>query len=84
MDVEIVTADEYFGAIMGDLNTRNAVVRDTVLRGSDHVITAEVPLAMTFGYVTKLRSLSQGRATSSMTPSHYAPVSAEAMKTLVG
>jgi len=84
MDVEIVTSDEYLGAIMGDLNTRHAVVRDSVSRGSDHVISAQVPLAMTFGYVTKLRSLSQGRATSSMTPSHYAPVSAEAMKSLVG
>ena len=84
MDVEVVTADEYFGCIVGDLNARNAVVRNTVLRGSDHVISAEVPLAQTFGYVTKLRSLSQGRATSSMTPSHYARVSAAAMKELVG
>jgi len=84
MDVEVVTADEYFGSIMGDLNARNAVVRNTVPRGNDHIISAEVPLAQTFGYVTKLRSLSQGRATSSMTPSHYAPVSAAAMKLLVG
>jgi len=84
MDVEVVTADEYFGSIMGDLGSRNAVVRNTVPRGNDHVIMAEVPLAQTFGYVTKLRSLSQGRATSSMTPSHYAPVSAAAMKQLVG
>ncbi|MHC4696828.1 MAG: elongation factor G [Planctomycetota bacterium] len=84
MDVEVVTPDAYFGAIMSDLNARGAVVRDTVVRGANRVILAQVPLAKVFGYVTKLRSLSQGRATSSMTPSHYAPVSTEQMKALVG
>jgi len=84
MDVEVVTAEEYFGAIMGDLNTRQAAVRDTELRGRDRVIRAGVPLAEMFGYVTKLRSLSQGRATVSMAPSHYAPVPADKAKSLVG
>ncbi|MCH7994105.1 MAG: elongation factor G [Planctomycetes bacterium] len=84
MAVEIVTSDEYFGSIMGDLNTRQAVVRDTIVRGEDRVISVDVPLVQMFGYVTKLRSLSQGRATSSMTPSHYAPVSPAEMKILVG
>ncbi|RME37554.1 MAG: elongation factor G, partial [Planctomycetota bacterium] len=84
MDVEVVTAEEYFGAIMSDLNARKAVVRETRLRGSDRVISAHVPLAQTFGYITRLRSLSQGRATSTMAPSHYAPVSEEEMRVLVG
>ncbi|UCE58850.1 MAG: elongation factor G [Phycisphaerales bacterium] len=84
MDVEVVTSDEYFGPLMSDLSARQAVVRDTSLRGSARVIRAQVPLAQMFGYVTKLRSLSQGRATASMTPSHYAPVSPEEMKALVG
>lgn len=84
MDVEVVTANEYFGAITSDLQTRKAVIRDALVRGSDRVIKAEVPLAQVFGYVTKLRSLSQGRATVAMTPSHYAPVPAEKMKALVG
>jgi len=84
MDVQVVTSDDYFGAIMGDLNSRRAVVRDTELRGKDRVILCDVPLAQMFGYVTRLRSLSQGRATSTMVPSHYAPVSREEMKTLVG
>jgi elongation factor G len=84
MDVEVVTLDEYYGAIMGDLNARGATVRDTDLRGSDHVIHADVPLAQMFGYVTRLRSLSQGRATASMSPSHYAPVPPEKAKELVG
>ncbi|MGD2108370.1 MAG: elongation factor G [Phycisphaerae bacterium] len=84
MDVEVVTAEQYFGAIVSDLNARKAVVRDTRIRGGDRVIAADVPLSQMFGYITKLRSLSQGRATSTMAPSHYAPVSAEEMRVLVG
>jgi len=84
MAVEVITSDEYFGAIMGDLNARRAVVRDTVLRGADRVILCDVSLSQMFGYVTRLRSLSQGRATSTMSPSHYAAVSREEMKALVG
>jgi len=84
MDVEVVTPDDYFGAIMADLNARGANVRDTLMRGNSRVIIADVPLAQMFGYVTKLRSLSQGRATASMEPSHYAPVSAAETKVLVG
>jgi elongation factor G len=84
MDVEVVTTDEYFGAIVSDLNARQALVRDTEIRGQDRVIKAHVPLAQMFGYVTTLRSLSQGRATSSMTPSHYAPVPPEEARRLVG
>ena len=84
MAVEVVTADDYFGVIMSDLNARKAVVRETALRGSNRVISAEVPLTQMFGYVTKLRSLSQGRATATMAPSHYAPVSPAEMKALVG
>ncbi|MFQ5590711.1 MAG: elongation factor G [Phycisphaerae bacterium] len=84
MAVEVVTPEPYFGAIMSDLNARQAVVRDTAVRGTSRVIQAHVPLGQMFGYVTKLRSLSQGRATSSMTPADYAPVSPEVMKALVG
>lgn len=84
MNTEIITSDEYFGAIMADLNARNSVIRESVMRGKDRIIQAEVPLSEMFGYVTRLRSLSQGRATASMTPSHYAPVTAEQMKILVG
>ncbi len=84
MSVEVVTAEAYVGPIMSDLNARNAVIRETRLRGSDRVITADVPLARLFGYITKVRSLSQGRATSMMAPSHYAAMSAAETKTLVG
>lgn len=84
MAVEVVTSEEYLGAIMGDLNSRKASVRDSLMDGHKRVIRADVPLSEMFGYVTVLRSLSQGRATSSMAPSHYAPVSPEKMRSLVG
>ena len=84
MAVEVVTSDEYFGAIMGDLNARRAVVKDTIVRGVSRVIYCDVSLAQLFGYVSRLRSLSQGRATASMSPSHYSAVSVEEMKALVG
>ena len=84
MDIEVVTADEYFGAIMADLNARCASVKDTIPREGDRIISAVVPLAQMFGYVTQLRSLSQGRATCAMTPSHYAAVSDAEMKVLIG
>jgi elongation factor G len=84
MEAVVVTPDEYFGSIMGDLNSRGGTVHNTELRGLDRVIKAHVPLAQMFGYVTKLRSLSQGRANCSMTPSHYAPVPPAELKELVG
>ncbi len=84
MAVEVSTADEYFGAIMNDLNVRNATVKDTRFSGVSRIISAEVPLSQMFGYITKLRSLSQGRATATMEPSHYARMSVEATKALVG
>ena len=84
MDVEVVTADEYLGPIMSDLNSRGASVRETRMRGTDRIILADVSLAQMFGYITRLRSLSQGRATASMAPSHYAAVGAAEMKSLVG
>ncbi|MEK6797956.1 MAG: elongation factor G [Planctomycetota bacterium] len=84
MDVEVVTVDEYFGAIISDLNARGGTVRESLMRGPERVILASVPLSQMFGYITRLRSLSQGRATASMEPSHYAPVSASDMKAMVG
>ncbi len=84
MAVKLVTSANYFGSITNDLQARKAVIRETQVRGSDRLIAADVPLAQMFGYITKLRSLSQGRATSSMTPSHYAPVPPAEMKRLVG
>jgi elongation factor G len=71
MKVEVVTPEEYFGPINGDLNTRRATITATQMRGGNHVVTAEAPLAMMFGYATQVRSLSQGRASYSMEPLRY-------------
>ncbi len=71
MRVEVVTPEEYFGAINGDLMSRRATITGTTLRGPNHVITAEVPLATMFGYATQVRSLSQGRASYAMEPCRY-------------
>ena len=71
MKVEVVTPEDYMGDVMGDLNRRRGILQgmDEVAMGK--VIKAEVPLSEMFGYVTSLRSLTQGRATSSMEFSKY-------------
>ena len=84
MRVEIVTPEEYFGAINGDLMTRRATITDTTMRGKNRVITAEVPLATMFGYATQIRSLSQGRATHAMEPCRYQEMPAERARQVLG
>ena len=71
MSVEVVTAEEYMGDIIGDLNSRRGHVGAMGNRGNARVIEAMVPLANMFGYVNTLRSMSQGRATYTMTFDHY-------------
>ncbi len=71
MSVEVVTPDAYFGAVSSDLNARHAVITGTDVRGGDRVVHAQVSLREMFGYVTVLRSLTQGRATSSMEMFRY-------------
>jgi elongation factor G len=74
MQVEIVTPGDYLGAITGDLQARRGSVTGSGAQGGGHVIAAEVPLANMTGYVSRLRSLSQGRARFSMRVGRYAPV----------
>jgi elongation factor G len=74
MNVEIVTPEEYMGDIIADLNRRRGEVASMDSKGNAKVIEAKVPLSEQFGYVTVLRTLSSGRATSSMEFSHYAEV----------
>ncbi len=74
MKLEIVTPEEYMGDIIGDLNRRRGEVSGMETKGNAKVINARVPLAEQFGYVTVLRTLSSGRATSSMEFSHYQEV----------
>jgi len=66
MAVEVVTPDEYMGDVIGDLNSRRGKIEGMEQRGSTQVIKAQVALAEMFGYVTDLRSRTQGRATSTM------------------
>jgi elongation factor G len=72
MKLEAVTPEEYMGDIVGDLNRRRGQVNNMSDRNGAKVIKADVPLSEMFGYVTTLRTLSSGRATSSMVFSHYA------------
>ncbi len=83
MRLQVVAPNEYFGEVTSDLVARRAEIEDTHLRGTSRVITAMVPLAEMFGYATTVRSLTQGRATYSMEPSHYAVVPDRVAQTLM-
>jgi elongation factor G len=74
MKFEVVTPDDYMGTIIGDLNKRRAQVNENEQRGNARAIRGIVPLAEMFGYATTVRSLSQGRASFNLEPSHYAEV----------
>ncbi len=73
MKMEVTTPDQYMGDVTGDLNRRRAMLEGMDSRNNLQIIKAKVPLSEMFGYVTQLRSLSSGRATSVMEFSHYAP-----------
>ena len=77
MNVEVVTPQEFRGAIQGDLNGRRGQIVNVVARGPSQVIDATVPLSEMFGYVSDLRSITQGRANYTMEFAHYAPAPAE-------
>ena len=75
MKLEIISPEEYTGSVIGDLNRRRGLPKGQEVTASGAVkITADVPLSEMFGYVTDLRTITSGRANSTMTFSHYAPV----------
>jgi elongation factor G len=74
MKVEVTTPDEFMGDLIGDLGSKRAQISGTQKRGHASVILAQVPLAELSGYATTLRSMSKGRATYYMEPSHYEEV----------
>jgi elongation factor G len=74
MDVEVVTPGDFVGGVIGDINSRRGQIRNQEMRGNATVIRAFVPLANMFGYVSQLRSMSQGRASYTMQFAHYADV----------
>jgi elongation factor G len=74
MDVEVVTPGDYVGGVIGDINSRRGQIRTQEMRGNATVVRAYVPLANMFGYVSQLRSMSQGRASYTMQFAHYSEV----------
>ncbi len=74
MKVEVSTPDEFMGDLIGDLSSKRAQIQGTEKRGNATIINALVPLAELGGYITTIRSMSQGRATAYIEPSHYEPV----------
>ena len=84
MRVEIVTPEEYMGAVLGDIHSRRGNVLDIVARGKQQSVQATAPLAELRGYATALRSLTQGRATHSMHLETYTPLPAKLVDQLPG
>ena len=84
MKIEVVTPEESMGDVIGDLNKRRGQVEgmDTSRTGA-RIVKAKVPLAEMFGYVTALRTITSGRATSSMEFSHYEAVSSSIAKAVL-
>jgi elongation factor G len=83
MSVEVLTPDEYTGPVTGDLNRRRGMMKGMDTKMGAQVIKADVPLSELFGYVTDLRTISSGRATASLTFSHYEFVPANLSESIV-
>jgi elongation factor G len=73
MKLEVTTPDEYTGGVIGDLNRRRGLIKGQDTKGNAVIVKADVPLSEMFGYVTQLRTITSGRASSSMEFSHYSP-----------
>jgi len=74
MSVEVVTPEEYTGPVNGDLNKRRGMMKGMDSKGGAQILKADVPLSELFGYVTDLRTITSGRASASLTFSHYEKV----------
>jgi len=83
MEVEVVVAGDYMGDVIGDLNSRRGKISGMTQRPDAQVVTATVPLAEMFGYATRLRSLTQGRAVYTMQFGSYEPVPASVLEEVV-
>ena len=84
MKLEVVTPEEYVGSVIGDLNRRRGIPKSQdMAAGGVVVVKADVPLSEMFGYVTQLRTLTSGRASSTMEFSHYAPLPESIAKEIV-
>jgi elongation factor G len=83
MAVECSTPEDYQGDIMGDLNRRRGKILGMDTRGNTAILKAEVPLAEMFGYSTAIRTLSSGRASYTMQPSHFEQVPQQIVEQIV-
>jgi elongation factor G len=83
MSVEVVTPEEYTGPVTGDLNKRRGIMKGMDTKAGAQVIKADVPLAQLFGYVTDLRTITSGRASASLTFSHYDSVPANMQEEII-
>ncbi|MEI6424097.1 MAG: elongation factor G, partial [Lentisphaerota bacterium] len=83
MKVEITTPDENMGDVIGDTSSRRGQIIELETKGTTTTILAHTPLSELFGYATALRSLSRGRASYSMEPSHFERVPSEVQKQIV-
>ncbi len=83
MALEVVTPEDYMGDVIGDLNKRRGQITSMDSKSNARIVLAKVPLSEQFGYVTILRTISSGRATSTMTFSHYAELPASLAKDVI-
>ncbi|HBC85329.1 MAG TPA: elongation factor G, partial [Lentisphaeria bacterium] len=83
MKVEITTPDENMGDVIGDTSSRRGQIIEVETKGNTTKILAHSPLSELFGYATAIRSLSKGRASYSMEPSHFEKVPVELQKQIV-
>jgi len=84
MKVEVLTPEEFLGDVMGDLNSKRGQIIESGEKGEIKYIDAFVPLSEMFGYTTNLRSMTQGRASSTMEFAHYAEVPRNVAETIIG
>ena len=83
MNVEVVTPEEFRGAVQGDLNGRRGQITGIEMRGQSQVVKAEVPLSEMFGYVSSVRSMTQGRASYTMQFEHYTQVPDNILQSII-
>jgi elongation factor G len=83
MNLEVVVPEDYMGGVIKDLQSRRVIITDLGYRGHLRLVEARAPLAQMFGYATVVRSLSQGRASYTMTPANYAEAPAEVQKAVL-
>jgi elongation factor G len=84
MKVDVITPENFMGDVIGDLNSKRGQINEMTDRGQVKVVSAKVPLASMFGYATRLRSMTQGRASYSMEFSHYEEVPRNVAETIMG